>query len=215
MKKLFLSIKRNYIWVIICILCFLSFIVILSKVNNNTISTFDEEIYNIVISLKSDWLTSFLKVFTYLASSYFLIAICILSIFIIKKRKYSLIIILNIINTTIISQIIKYLVCRNRPVDISLITETGYSFPSGHSVAAMSFYGFLIFLFYNSNLNKKKKTILISILSIIIFIVGYSRVYLGVHYASDVISAFCLTVSYLIIFTQAIKRNKKIALFND
>lgn len=83
--------------------------------------------------------------------------------------------------------------------------QVGYSFPSGHSMVSMAFYGFLIYLIYNNIKNKYIKWILICSLSILIILIGISRIYLGVHYTSDVLAGFLLSISYLVIYTRIVK----------
>lgn len=82
----------------------------------------------------------------------------------------------------------------------------GYSFPSGHSMISAAFYGFLIYLIYKKVKNKKFKITLIIVLSILIVSIGISRIYLGVHYTSDVLAGFTVSVSYLIIYTSIVKK---------
>ena len=93
---------------------------------------------------------------------------------------------------------------RPRPTEHRIIDESGYSFPSGHSMVSAAFYGFLIYLIYKNVKNKYLKWGLITILSLLVFLIGVSRIYLGVHYTSDVLAGFLVAISYLIIFITAI-----------
>lgn len=73
-------------------------------------------------------------------------------------------------------------------------------------MVSLSFYGLLIYFIYKYFKNKKLKIFLITLLSLIIVLIGISRVYLGVHFVSDVISGFLLSLSYLIIFIKVINK---------
>ena len=95
---------------------------------------------------------------------------------------------------------------RDRPTLNVLVNETGYSFPSGHSMISIVFYGYLVYLIYKFINNKKIKYLLMGLLSVIIFTIGFSRVYLGVHYTSDVIGGFTFGIAYLIIYIDIVKK---------
>ena len=131
--------------------------------------------------------------------------IILLVLIIFKNKKYGIFMSIDLILITILQYALKFTFTRNRPLDINLIEETGYSFPSGHSLTAMAFYGFIIYLIYTSKLHKRSKYIYITLFSILILIMGLSRIYLGVHFFTDVLGAFSLSLSFLIIYTHFIK----------
>ena len=77
-------------------------------------------------------------------------------------------------------------------------------------MASMAFYGFIIYLIYKSNLeNKKIKIVLCTIIAFVIVLIGISRIYLGVHYASDVLAGFIISFTYLIIFINLVYNRYK------
>lgn len=160
----------------------------------------------IVENLRSDFLTPIMKLITMFGSSYILIGITLFSIIGLKNKKYGFLISINLICSFFLSQILKFIIQRERPVGYNLIIEKGFSFPSGHSMVSTAFYGFLIYLIYCYLKNKKIKVSLIIFLSILILSIGISRVYLGVHYMSDVVSGFLLSISYLILYVRIINR---------
>lgn len=73
-------------------------------------------------------------------------------------------------------------------------------------MASMAFYGYLIYLIYKHIENKYIKWTLIALLSILIYTIGVSRIYLGVHYTSDVLGGFLISISYLIIYINLVKK---------
>lgn len=99
-----------------------------------------------------------------------------------------------------LNQLFKYLFARERPSDIEqLIEQGGYSFPSGHSMGSMVLYGGLVFLFVQLGKGRTKKIAAAIVAAFIILLVGISRIYLGVHFPSDVIGGFSLGAAALAI----------------
>lgn len=170
----------------------------------------DSFVYNIISKFISNDLTDVFKILTHLGGSVVVLSITIFTFIFFKNKKYSLYMAINLISITIFQLLLKNIFTRVRPVDINLIEESGYSFPSGHSLTAFTFYGFIIYLIFISNINKRRKTIFITMFSIFIFIVGLSRIYLGVHFFSDVVGAFTFSLSYLIIYTHIIGKKLNI-----
>jgi undecaprenyl-diphosphatase len=175
------------------------------------ITPFDNIIYNAIISLKSDSVTNFFKLITKLCNEKFIIiaTVLIFIILLFKKKKIGFILTLNVILCSGLNTLIKHIFLRPRPVGLKLIKQGGYSFPSGHSMMAVAFFGILIYLVCKSKWKKWIKILLSSLLTVLILLIGISRIYLGVHFASDVLAGFAIALSYLIIFTSVVFKNKK------
>ncbi len=197
MKEL---IKKNLKWIILFI-CLIGFLALAEDVFNQEIMKCDVIGYTLIsIFLITDFATPIAKFITNFGGPIFLSTICIILFIIIKNKKIGLSIIMNIAIIAILNQVLKRILQRPRPTEFRIIEETGYSFPSGHSMVSMAFYGYLIYLIYKYIKNKYVKCISIVLLSILICSIGISRIYLGVHYTSDVLGGFLISVSYLIIY---------------
>ena len=158
------------------------------------------------IKFKGDYITLF-KIITKFGNWYTILAILIAS-FLLKNKNYFKYIFINLISLVAINQVLKFIFQRTRP-ELNLINETGYSFPSGHAMVSLGFYGFIVYLILISKLSKKYKVILTIILETLIIAVGFSRIYLGVHYFTDVIVGFIISIIYLIIYIDIIKIGDK------
>jgi len=88
---------------------------------------------------------------------------------------------------------------RTRPIDPLIPNVTGYGFPSGHSFSSYTFCGLITYLIWQTKLQTIWKVIFSVVLFLIATIIAISRVYLHVHYATDVIGGFCLSVMWLIL----------------
>lgn len=182
---------------IILIICSILFILDVVLVLTGNIRIFDNFIYDFLISFKSNNLTNIFIFFTNLSSSKFIIilnAIILLYILITKKTKL-LIISINSLASTIVNNLLKFIIKRPRPIDIALVTEKFYSFPSGHAMISVLFYGTIMYLLYKNKV--KYRNILTVIICSYILTVGISRIYLGVHYASDVIGGYLISIILL------------------
>lgn len=197
---------KKYLKWIICLISLIIFIILSILVITKNDIYLDSVIYNFISKYRSDDLTYIVKNLTHVSSAFVVILITVLVLIIFKNKKYGLFMSIDLVLITILQYVLKYTFTRNRPVDINLIEETGYSFPSGHSLTAMAFYGFIIYLIYTSKISKKNKYIYIIFFSMLILVTGLSRIYLGVHFFTDVLGAFSLSLSFLIIYTHFIKR---------
>lgn len=97
-----------------------------------------------------------------------------------------------------VNQLVKFFFRRPRPTHVEhLITQGGYSFPSGHAMGAVVAYGALLFLIIRASRKTKTTVIASCILIPFILLIGISRIYLGVHYPSDIIGGFSLGLAVL------------------
>lgn len=175
------------------------FIIWTILVITNSLTLFDDKTYQFIISFQNETLTSIMKVITSFANPLTIVSLCLASLLsLIWKYKASIYLIIVTIISTVFNFLTKNIVLRNRPDHLRLIEETGYSFPSGHAMGSIVFYGFIIFLLSKSKINKYLKIFLSIIIGLTIFLIGISRIYVGVHYPSDIIGGFLLGYIILI-----------------
>lgn len=192
------------------VLPFLGFTFLVVNVLNKNIQDFDTYVYSIISKVASERMTSLMIFISFLASEQFLGMICVLIFLSMFSRKqkytfYSAMLIINIALCALTNVGLKWLISRNRPDVLQLVQVTGLSFPSGHSMAAMSFYGFLIYL-CSRFFKGKYKSLIISIPVVLISLIGFSRIYLGVHYASDVLGGLFFGLFWVGVFTVVLER---------
>lgn len=168
-------------------------------VKNKRLEEFDDSFYN---SLKIEgFRITFYKLITNLANTKFFIGVCLLSFLLVKNKTLAFIInVLMIVNALIVF-IFKHLFKRERPNKKRLVNEKGYSYPSGHTVSAVSFYGFLLaYLLFNVG-SLPFQILTFFVITFLIYLIGYSRIFLGVHYLSDIVGGVLIGSAYLLIFT--------------
>lgn len=200
---------KNRKWIIIGLT--LLFVLLSVLITTNLIKPFDTFMYELITYGMNDITTIIYKAITFLGSTLFIVLLCIvfLILFIVlKKKNIGLVISSVLIISTLFNNLLKIIFCRTRPDVIKLVHESSYSFPSGHTMASVSMYGILIYILIKSNINKKIKITLITILGILPILVGLSRVYLGAHYISDIIGGFIVSIILLLIETYIIDKKK-------
>ena len=188
-------------------ICLIGFLALAEDVFHQEIMNGDIVGYDIVSKLfKFNVSTPIAKFITNFGGAIFVISLTTILFFVIKDKKIGISIIANLGIVTILNQIIKFIMQRPRPTEFRIIEETGYSFPSGHSMVSLAFYGYLVYLIYKYINNKHLKRTLIIILSVLICVIGVSRIYLGVHYTSDVLGGFLISFAYLIIYIELVNK---------
>ena len=171
----------------------LFFIINLVLVLTHTAGWLDVNMYNLITYFQNDILTDIFLVFSFLGSTVFIVSlnVIIFLYFMIKKQYRYTLFVTNSLISVIFNNIVKLLVQRPRPDNsLWLITESGYSFPSGHTMISVLFYGTIIYFLHRY---RPKHFVLYTVLLIFLMVgIGVSRIYLGVHYASDVFGGYFL-----------------------
>ncbi len=180
--------KKKYILISILLIVFLLLTIL---VLTGSVKLFDSSIYNFLINLRSKPMDTFMKTITKFGNTMSVIIILAILVFILKKDDGYLLVI-NTVCVVSSNQILKHIIRRPRPDHLRLVKEKGFSFPSGHSMVSIALYGILIYIVNKNIKNKTLKIILISLLSLLILFIGLSRIYVGVHYPSDVLSGYIL-----------------------
>jgi len=179
------------------------FIGIAEMVFRDNKSDFDLQAFKVLAGFVSDVNTDVMQFFTFLGTHIFLIPANIILVayflFIKKHRWYSIKIPVVALSSLILMFSLKYLFRRSRPLTPLLEQARGYSFPSGHALVSFTFYGLLIYLTWLNVKNVWLKWFMITGLALLIFAIGLSRVYLRVHYASDVIAGYCVGCMWLLL----------------
>ena len=169
----------------------------------------DTMAYNLFVEkLRSPNLNKVMLLVATLSNMPVTVIFIIVLLILIKDKKIALTIPANLLLITIINQILKLIIQRPRPIGYRLIEIGEYSFPSGHAMTSMALYGFLIYLSYKLIKNKNLKIFFITACILIIIIIGISRIYLGVHYCSDVLAGWSISIIYLIIYINILKSHK-------
>ncbi|GGH19489.1 phosphatase PAP2 family protein [Paenibacillus segetis] len=170
-------------------------------VGNLKIEQFDHVIISYVQGMESPTLTTVMKFFTWIGGGLPVIVIIILTMVVLfvflRHRKELIFLVTVVIGSALINMVLKHLFSRSRPDFHRLIEVGGYSFPSGHSMSAFSFYGALAYLLWRHIPGSLGRVILIVLSSMFILFIGLSRIYLGVHYPSDVLGAYLVSSCWL------------------
>lgn len=161
------------------------------------IISLDYYIENILNSLYNSWLFSFFSYITSLGSVGFalIVSVCLV-VFLCKSGKTALakrfVLFLALNELTVFFT--KWFINRPRPFAASIVGEADGSFPSGHAAVSIFIYGFLAYYFSKNYPNKKLVKVLFSL---VIILIGFSRLYLDVHYFSDVLGGYLIGALFL------------------
>lgn len=179
---------------VVSLFSLLFFSLVAAMIRADKLLDFDRAVIEAVQSQEAPFITSIMKFFTEIGSTKIVVILCLLSIFFLYKvlhhRMELLLFIGVVIGSPILNKVLKEIFRRARPDLHRLIEIGGYSFPSGHAMNAFTVYGILTFLLWKHIFIGSGRTLLLLGSSFFIIMIGVSRIYLGVHYPSDIIGGY-------------------------
>jgi len=173
------------------------------------ILNWDQQIAAVIYGWRSPILTKIMLFITNLGSTV-VIVILGLIMFLLIWRKWSkneaCRLVVTMLGGVILNNLLKIMIRRPRPMlMLPLVKENSYSFPSGHAMNATIFYLLVAVYIYKFLGKKKYKWIFVISLIFLVLLIGFSRVYLGVHYPSDVVSGILMGFLWLVIIRKSVK----------
>ncbi len=200
-KKLINFLKNNYILIILFTLVVMLTVFIFTGVT----SKMDYYILTNISKIRTDFLTKLMILISEIGSWYFIIVLLFTCILLIKKLKDNIILVINSLGVLGLNYLIKLIFRRARPVQFMMIKIGGYSFPSGHAMVSFSLFTTLLIFINKYIKNKNIKLILQIICLFLIIMMPISRVYLGVHYFTDVVTGMLISAIIILIEKKYLK----------
>ena len=201
-------IKENYIYmIIICLLIIVLTCVFRSSLHDKII-LFDYKVIVNINKIIDNNLTTFFKIMTFFGDFHIPIVILVCILLFIKNKWYFYLQSGSYLMSVGVAYLAKILSARPRPIEALIRIPISYSFPSGHTLTAIVFYIVLSYLLIHY-FKIKNKTLVYSCSILLILIVGFSRIYLGVHYFSDVMGGIILGIPTLFMCLNIIEKNFK------
>ena len=190
---------------VIALVCTVVFLGLLREVAAGQILQLDTLAYRFFVeTLRSDALTPVVEAVTSLASVVTLVVLTAVIAALAPGKAPGWCVTVNLACVAALNALLKVIVQRPRPEGFRLVAESGYSFPSGHSMVAMAFFGLLIWMIWHYHRRDAMRVVWCVFFGLVIAAIGLSRIYLGVHYASDVLAGFCVSLAWLAFYTKVV-----------
>ena len=172
---------------------------------------FETWAYNESIEHMSDFLTNLMKAITKLGDPILVVILCFSLLFFKKTRiKVGLPLSISVIASETLNLILKEIFARQRPTILQLVNESSYSFPSGHAMVNATIYTMFGILILKYIKDKKLKILLLIPCIVMPFLIAFTRVYLGVHYITDVMGGLLLGFLVPIVMLERVKLKNRV-----
>ena len=212
-KKNWLSVLTiEFLFVILLLLALITFIYLTRMIFIRESTAFDDRVYSAVKPYIREGLTNFMLVITFLGKHDLLIPLnfVLIAFFIYRKERWFATRIAALsLSSLLLMFMLKFFFQRNRPLQPVIDDVSGYSFPSGHALISVVFYGLFIHMIWHEVKSKWLRIVLIAVLATLILLIAFSRVYLNVHFASDVIAGIAVGFIWLVLSLNIIHRIEK------
>ncbi|MBC5993454.1 phosphatase PAP2 family protein [Pontibacter cellulosilyticus] len=193
--------------------CLLLFLFMANTVFIEQDTALDVALFKFAETHTNEQNTRIMKAISYFASVEYLMVVpplfVLLFSFYKDLRWYGLKILIISFSSSVLNQGMKHVFERPRP-EIAMLHQSGLSFPSGHAMIGGAFYGLLIYIVWRTVANKVWRFILVILLTALILLIGYSRIYLRVHYATDVLAGYAMGILWLMASVYLMRRLEKI-----
>ena len=199
----FRSLVRENLRLILAAAAALVFIWLLEELGEGELVKLDSGAYLLFVqTLRQPWLTPYMESISELTRPVVLLVMLLAVEAFAPGRRPGVCAAVNLVCAVALNVLLKQLVQRPRPEGFRLIAETGYSFPSGHSMIAMAFYGLLAWMVWHYERDRLARYLCMIGFGIVVVIVGFSRIYLGVHYFTDVLAGFAVSLAWLCLYVR-------------
>jgi membrane-associated phospholipid phosphatase len=207
------QVKKFSVALIILLLTLLAvvvvFVVITQEIVLENENGFDTSILSLVAKYHNAQATTFMHSITFFGSRLFLLPayiVIVISLLLSKRTKDSIGIAAVALCGAGILMLLKNIFRRARPSDALAQKISSFSYPSGHSFSAFTFAGILMYITWRSKLQVVYKWIITISLFLFALLISFSRIYLHVHYPSDVLAGFCVSLLWLSLSYYLLKR---------
>ena len=176
---------------IMCIVCIVIFGYIAIGIENHSIERFDLPIIETIQGWETPWLTMIMKIVTWIGTVYGVGIIVIIGFIILffklHSRQQAVLLFGTVAGSIILNTLLKDLFQRERPTIYQILEASGHSFPSGHAMMAFALYTTIAYIAWHHVKTTTSRLTLILFATFMILLIGTSRIYLGVHYPSDIV----------------------------
>lgn len=196
--------KKN---ILLAICAIILFFILAFFIKADQLYGFESWVYAEATEHMSEFLTAILVFITNIGGPIGIMCVCTIIYIIPKLRnRVAIPVSIAVVSSLVLNTILKSIFARERPNILRLVSENYYSFPSGHAMVNMALYSILIIYAYKLVKNKKIRYTIYTVLTALILVIGFTRIYLGVHYAGDIIGGWLMGFAVSLIVYMIMKK---------